>query len=160
MISTLQKLLQYAAISLVGPSSSSLTGSHIGHDKLVSEPRPTIGSPLIDRSLAIVESSRKTILESSYIGDQEFFLLLFPFVALVRNCGVGVLILSLFPFKKFLQDHIGVFCLCQSFSIGALLFKLFHTGAVEEPEDSFVSSIPSCICFSHPTPFSSRTQIS
>ena len=49
MISTLQKRLQYALLSLVGPSSSFKIGSHIGHDKLVSEPRPTIGAPLFDR---------------------------------------------------------------------------------------------------------------
>ena len=47
MISTLQKRLQDALLSLVGPSSSFRIGSHIGRDKLVSEPRPTIGAPLI-----------------------------------------------------------------------------------------------------------------
>ena len=50
MISTLQKRLQDALLSLVGPLSSFRIGSHIGHDKLVSEPRPTIGAPLIDHS--------------------------------------------------------------------------------------------------------------
>ena len=49
MISTLQKRLQDALLSLVGPSSSFRIGSHLGRDKLVSEPRPTIGAPLIDR---------------------------------------------------------------------------------------------------------------
>ena len=70
MISTLQKRLQDALLSLVGPSSSFRIGSHLGHDKLVLEPRPTIGAPL-DRScsLAVVESRRKLILESSYIGE-------------------------------------------------------------------------------------------
>ena len=47
MISTFQKRLQYALRSLVGPWSSFRIGSHLGRDKLVSEPRPTIGSPLI-----------------------------------------------------------------------------------------------------------------
>ena len=47
MISTLQKRLQDALLSLVGPSSSFRIGSHLGRDKLVSEPRPTIGAPLI-----------------------------------------------------------------------------------------------------------------
>ena len=47
MISTLQKRLQDALLSLVGPLSSFRIGSHLGHDKLVSEPRPTIGAPLI-----------------------------------------------------------------------------------------------------------------
>ena len=60
MISTLQKRLQYATLSLVGPSSSSWIGSHIGHEKLLSEPRPTIGAPLIDRvvwPLSILEEN-------------------------------------------------------------------------------------------------------
>ena len=49
MISTLQKRLQDALLSLVGPSSSFRIGSNLGRDKLVSEPRPTLGAPLIDR---------------------------------------------------------------------------------------------------------------
>ena len=49
MISTLQKRLQDALLSLVRPSSSFRIGSHLGRDKLVSEPRPTLGAPLIDR---------------------------------------------------------------------------------------------------------------
>ena len=36
MISTLQKHLQYALLSLVGPSSSFRIGSHIGSDTIVS----------------------------------------------------------------------------------------------------------------------------
>ena len=59
MISTLQKRLQDALLSLVGTSSSFRIGWHLGHDKLVSEPRPTLGAPLIDRSLAVVESRIK-----------------------------------------------------------------------------------------------------
>ena len=47
MISTLQKRLQDALLSLVGPSSSFRIGSHLGRDKLVSEPRPTLGAPLV-----------------------------------------------------------------------------------------------------------------
>ena len=69
MISTLQKRLQYAALSLVGPSSSSQRVSHIRCEKLVSEPRPTIGAPFIVRSMAAVESRRKLFLESSYIEE-------------------------------------------------------------------------------------------
>ena len=42
-------MYQYAVLSLVGPSSLFRIVSHIGRDKLVSEPRPTIGAPLIDR---------------------------------------------------------------------------------------------------------------
>ena len=44
----------------MGPPSSSRIGSHIGRDKLVSEPRPTIGARLIDRTVG--ESRTKTIL--------------------------------------------------------------------------------------------------
>ena len=66
----LAKRLQYALLSLVGPPSTSRIGSYIGRDKLVSEPRPTLGAPL-DRScsLAIIESRRTLFLESSYIEE-------------------------------------------------------------------------------------------
>ena len=46
MISSLQKRLQDALLSLLGPSSSFRIGSHVARDKLVSEPRPTLGAPL------------------------------------------------------------------------------------------------------------------
>ena len=49
MVSTLQKRFNMRVYPLEGPSSSFWIGSHIGRDKLVSEPRPTIGAPLIDR---------------------------------------------------------------------------------------------------------------
>ena len=62
MISTLQKHLQYALLSLVGPSSSFRIGLHIRHDKLVLEPRPTIGAPLIDRSCPL------SSIEAKYFG--------------------------------------------------------------------------------------------
>ena len=42
--------------------------SHLGPDKLVSEPRPTIGAPLIDRSLVVVESSKNYFGVSLYRG--------------------------------------------------------------------------------------------
>ena len=45
----LAKACQYAVLSLVGPLSSFRIESHIGRDKLVSEPRPTIGAQLIER---------------------------------------------------------------------------------------------------------------
>ena len=60
MISTLQKRLQYALLSLVGLSSSFRIGSHIGRDKLVSEPRPTIGAPLFDRIVWPLSSLEET----------------------------------------------------------------------------------------------------
>src|SRR3954466_11938581 len=70
MISTLQKHLQDALLSLVGPSSSFRIGSHLGRDKLVSEPRPTLGAPLIDRIVWPMSSlEEKTFSESSYIGE-------------------------------------------------------------------------------------------
>ena len=59
MISTLQKRLQYALLSLVGPSSL-----HIGRDKLVSEPRPTLGAPLIDRVVWPLLSLEENYFES------------------------------------------------------------------------------------------------
>ena len=65
----LAEACQYAVLSLLGPSSSFRIESHIGCDKLVSEPRPTIGSPLIVLSLVVVESRRKLISESSYIRE-------------------------------------------------------------------------------------------
>ena len=43
----------------MGPSSLFRIELHLGRYKLVSKPRPTIEAPLIDRSLAVVESSRK-----------------------------------------------------------------------------------------------------
>ena len=55
---------------LVEPSSSSRIGSHIGRDKLVSEPRPTIGAPLIDRVVwPLLSLEEKLFSESSYIGE-------------------------------------------------------------------------------------------
>ena len=76
----------------MGPSSSFWIGPHIGRDKLVSEPRPTLGAPLIDRVVwPLLSLEEKLFSESSYIGEYEFFLLLSPFVALVRNLDVGVL---------------------------------------------------------------------
>ena len=70
MISTLQKRLQDALLSLVGPSSSFRIGSHLGRDKLVSEPRPTIGAPLIDRIVwPLLSLEKNCFSESSYIGE-------------------------------------------------------------------------------------------
>ena len=46
MISILQKRLQDALLSLMGPSSSFRIGSHLGHDKLVSEPGSDHRGPL------------------------------------------------------------------------------------------------------------------
>ena len=45
----LAKRLQYAALSLVGPSISSRIGSHIGRDKLVSEPTLAVTWMFADR---------------------------------------------------------------------------------------------------------------
>ena len=57
-------------LSLVGPLSSFWIGSHIGRDKLVSEPRPTLGTPLIDRVVWPLSSLEgKLFSESSYIGE-------------------------------------------------------------------------------------------
>ena len=64
MISTLQKRLQDALLSLVGPSSSFRIGSHLGCDKLVSEPRPTLGAPLIDRIVWLLLSLEENCFRS------------------------------------------------------------------------------------------------
>ena len=64
----LAKAFQYAVLSLVGPSSLFRIISHIGRDKLVSEPRPTIGAPLIVRSWPL-SSLEENFSESSYIGE-------------------------------------------------------------------------------------------
>ena len=57
-------MYQHAVLSLVGPSSSFWIGSHIGRDKLVSEPRPTIGAPLIDRVVWPLLSLEENYFES------------------------------------------------------------------------------------------------
>ena len=69
MISTLQKRLQDALLSLVGPSSSFRIGSHLGREKLVLEPRPTLGAPFIDRVVWPLLSLEDFFSESSYIGE-------------------------------------------------------------------------------------------
>ena len=69
MISTLQKRLQDALLSLVGPSSSFRIGSDLGRDKLVSEPRSTLGAPLIDRVVWSLLNLEENFSESSYIGE-------------------------------------------------------------------------------------------
>ena len=69
MVSTLQKASQYAVLSLVEPSSLFRIESHIGHDKFVSEPRPTIGSPLFDCIVWPLSSLEEIFSESSYIGE-------------------------------------------------------------------------------------------
>ena len=66
----LAEAFQYVVLSLLGPSSLFRIVSHIGRDKLVSQPRPTLGAPLIDRvvwPLLILEEN--CFLESSYIGE-------------------------------------------------------------------------------------------
>ena len=69
MISTLQKRLQDALLSLVGPSSSFRIGSHLGRDKLVSEPRPTLGAPLIDRVVWPLLSLEENCFRSLVISE-------------------------------------------------------------------------------------------
>ena len=62
-------MFQYAVLSLVGTLCLFRIVSHIGRDKLVSEPRPTIGAPLIDRVVWPLPSLEKNFLESSYIRE-------------------------------------------------------------------------------------------
>ena len=69
MISTLQKCLQDALLSLVGPSSSFRIGSYLGRDKLVSEPQPTLGAPLIDRVVCPLLSLEENCFRSLVISE-------------------------------------------------------------------------------------------
>ena len=65
----LAKAFQYAGLSLVGPSSSFWIGSHIGCDKLVSEPRPTLGAPLFDRVVWPLLSLEENCFQSLIISE-------------------------------------------------------------------------------------------
>ena len=69
IISTSQKRLQDGLLSLVGPLSSFRIGSHLGRDKLLSEPRPTIGSPLIDRVVWPLSSLEENCFLSLVISE-------------------------------------------------------------------------------------------
>ena len=69
MISTLQKRLQDALLSLVGPSCLFRIVSHIGRDKLVSEPRPTLGAPLIDHVVWPLLSLEENYFRSLVISE-------------------------------------------------------------------------------------------
>ena len=92
MISTLQKRLQDVLLSLVGPSSSFRIGLHLGRDKLVSEPRPTLGAPLIDRVVWSLLSLEENCFQGLVISEsRNSFYSSAPFIALVRNLDVGVL---------------------------------------------------------------------
>ena len=53
----------------MGPSSSFWIGSHIGRDKLVSEPRPTLGAPLIDRVVWPLLSPEDNCFRSLVISE-------------------------------------------------------------------------------------------
>ena len=65
----LAKAFQYAVLSLVGPSSLFRIVSHIGRDKLVSEPRPTIGAPLFDRVVWPLSSLEEKCFRSLVISE-------------------------------------------------------------------------------------------
>ena len=60
---------------------------------------PTLGAALIDRTVDVVES-KKTILSLAIYRRVGFFLLLGPFVALVRSPDVEVLTLLSSDFTK------------------------------------------------------------
>ena len=54
----------------MGPSSLFRIVSHIGRDKLVSEPRPTLGAPLFDRVVwPLLSLEENCFSESSYIEE-------------------------------------------------------------------------------------------
>ena len=65
----LAKAYQYGVLSLVGPSSLFKIVSRIGHDKLVTEPRPTIGAPLIDRVVWPLSSLVENCFRSVVISE-------------------------------------------------------------------------------------------
>ena len=58
----LAKRLRYALLFLAEFLSSLRIGPHIECDKLVSEPLPTLGAPLIDRTWPLLSLEEKTIL--------------------------------------------------------------------------------------------------
>ena len=63
---------------------------------------PRLRSPLLDRIADVVESRRKYFESEDYIYPRlGFFLLLSPFVALVRPPGVEVLTLLSSNFRNF-----------------------------------------------------------
>ena len=62
-------MFQYAVLSLVGPSSLFRIVSNIGRDKLVAEPRPTIGGPLIDRVVWSLSSLEENCFRSLVISE-------------------------------------------------------------------------------------------
>ena len=95
-------MFQYAVLSLVGPSSLFRIVSHIGRDKLVSEPRPTIGAPFIDRIVWPLLSLEENYFQSLAISEsRNSFYSSAPFVALVRILDVGVLNYSSSPSNFF-----------------------------------------------------------
>ena len=61
MISTLQKRSNMRVYPWWDLRVPFWIGSHIGRDKLVSEPRPTLGAPLIDHVVWPLLSLEKTI---------------------------------------------------------------------------------------------------
>ena len=150
MISTLQKRLQDALLPLVGPSSSFRIWSHIGRDKLVSEPRPTLGGPLIDRVVWSLLSLEENCFRSLVISESRNFLLLSPFVALVRNLDVGVLNYSSFPSNFSLGSRSWFSDRCSS----ALCIRCISRQG-DSTLSIFASSILSCFSFPTHPPFSS-----
>ena len=62
-------MFEYAVLSLVGPSSLFRIVSHIGCDKLVSEPQPTLGAPLIDRVVWTLLSLEEKYFRSLVISE-------------------------------------------------------------------------------------------
>ena len=131
MISTLPKRLQYALLSLVGPSSSFRIGSHIGRDKLVSEPRPTLGAPFIDRVVWPLSSLEENFFRSLVISEsRNSFYSSAPFIALVRNLDIGVLNYSSSPSnfslgsRSWFFDHwfSALFIRCISRQVDSSLF--------------------------------------
>ena len=82
---------------------------HRGCYKLVIRAIPDLGAPCLIESLALLSLEEKCFESQDYIYRRVgFFLLLSPFVALVRPPDVEVLTLLSSNFTNFFQDHAGI----------------------------------------------------
>ena len=141
----------------MGPLSLFRIVSHIGRDKLVSEPRPTLGAPLFDRVVWPLLSLEENCFRSLVISEsRNSFYSSAPVVALVRNLDVGVLNYSSSPSNFSLGSHSwffnrcssALFIRCISRQVDSSLFafaKFNPQFALNE-----VISLSSVVFFSHP----------
>ena len=82
---------------------------HCGCYKLVIRAIPDLGAPCLIESLTLLSLEQKCFESQDYIYRRVgFFLLLSPFVALVRSPDIDVLTFLSSNFTKFFQDHAGI----------------------------------------------------